>query len=92
MENFVNGAVQEWSENEMILDILEYLFIAIFIVIMGFYLLIALSVLMIQCTMFHVKQRKEKKNGQFKNSNNFKTNDTEHNQFEESEEHNFKLQ
>ncbi len=75
----------------MILDILEYLFIAILVVIMGFYLLMVLSVFMIEYTMFHVKQRKEKKNGQLKNSNNIKTNGTEHNQFEESEEHNFKL-
>lgn len=45
----------------MILEILEYLFIAIFLVIMGFYLLIALSVFMIEYTMFHVKHRKGKK-------------------------------
>ena len=74
----------------MMVEILEYLFIAIVIVIMGFYILITLSVFMIERLMFHVKQRKDK-NGQFKNSDNIKTNDTEHNQSEESEEYNFKL-
>lgn len=63
----------------MIATILEYLFIAIFLVIIGFYLLIALSVFMIERSMFHVKQRKEKKNGQLKNSNNIETDNTEHN-------------
>ena len=75
----------------MILELLKYLFVAIFVVIMGFYLLIAISLLMIEKTMFQIKHRKDRKNGQLKNSNNIKTNDTEHNQFEESEEYNIKL-
>lgn len=63
----------------MILDILYYLFIAIFIVIMGFYVLIALSVIMIEKIMFHVKHRKGTHYGQSENTNNIETDNTEHN-------------
>ena len=74
----------------MIIDLLVYILCACWLVIMVFYIITLIALAMIE-KMFHVKQRKGKKNGQSENSNNIKTNDTEHNQFEESEEHNFKL-
>lgn len=62
----------------MILDILEYLFIAIFLVIMGFYLLTLISLIMIE-KLFHVKHRKGKY-GKSESTNNIKTGNAEHNQ------------
>ena len=62
----------------MILAILEYLFLAIFFVIMGFYLLTLISLLMIE-KLFHVKHRKGCKYGKSENTNDIKTDNTEHN-------------
>lgn len=62
---------------KMILVLLEYIFIAIFFVIVGFYIITLIACAMIM-RMFHVKHGKGK-NGKFENSNNIKTDDTEHN-------------
>lgn len=62
----------------MIVTILEYLFIAIFLVIMGFYLLTLISLIMVE-KMFHVKHRKGKKYGKSESTNNIETDNTEHN-------------
>lgn len=62
----------------MIIALLEYLFIAIFFVLVGFYLLTMISLLMIE-KLFHVKHRKGGKYGKSENTNNIETDDTEHN-------------
>ena len=61
----------------MILALLEYIFIAIFFVIIGFYIITLIACTMIM-RMFHVKHRKGKY-GKFKNTNDIETDDTEHN-------------
>lgn len=74
----------------MIYELLAYILIACWIVILGFYLLTLAAIIMIE-KMFHVKHRKEEKHGQLKNSNHIKTNHTEHDQSEELEKHDQEL-
>ena len=62
----------------MILVLLEYIFIAIFFVIVGFYIITLIACTMIM-RMFHVKHRKGKKYGKSENTNNIETYDAEHN-------------
>ena len=72
----------------MIYELLAYILIACWIVILGFYLVTLFAIAMIE-KLFHI--RKEEKHGQFKNSNNIKTSHTEHDQSEELEKHDQEL-
>ena len=72
----------------MIYELLAYILIACWLVILGFYLLTLFAIVMIE-RLFHI--RKEEKHGQLKNSNHIKTNHTEHDQSEELEKHDQEL-
>lgn len=72
----------------MIYELLAYILIACWAVCLGFYLFTLIAIVMIE-RLFHI--RKEEKNGQFKNSNHIKTNNTEHDQSEELEKHDQEL-
>lgn len=72
----------------MIYELLAYILIACWVVILGFYLLTLFAIVMIE-RLFHI--RKEEKHGQLKNSNHIKTNHTKHDQSEELEKHDQEL-